>query len=195
MLQSFSSFWAGLCVLPSNSHTVHSYAAERASMIYVANTWQPLIRYLLMAGSGDKTSGWGWMLMWGWKHIAFFFPFTPLQYICHIDSTNLHNKEARWSLSLSLPLAFPPYLSAPCSDVAVESFSLSSWHWKRKAISGSLFAFDSDAASQRFIDKREAAGLLDTRTHTKPQMTYTQRPQSKNLELKSSDTKFCFICG
>lgn len=45
------------CVLQSKSHPVHWYAAKHALMIYVADTWQPLIRYLLVAGSGDKTNG------------------------------------------------------------------------------------------------------------------------------------------
>lgn len=67
-------------------------------MIYVVDTWQPLIRYLLL-----------WLevvirpivedecLLGMKKHCIS----SSLQYIRHIDSVSLHNKEARWAVSLS----------------------------------------------------------------------------------------------
>lgn len=151
-LQSFCSFRREtlsphFSVFPCNSHPFNSYAAERVLTVYVADTWQPLIRPLLVAECGDKTTveDGCWT---AWKSFVIIV-FTV--HLSHWFILDLHNKEARWAISL-----FPFFFMCVHilhSDIAWESLSLSSWHW-RKAISGSVFAFDSDITSQRLLTRR-----------------------------------------
>lgn len=151
-LQSLCSFRSEtlsphFSVFPCNSHLFNSYAAERVLTIYVADTWQPLIRPLLVAERGDKTTVEDecWT---AWKS------FVSIVFTVHLSYRfiiHLHNKEARWAISLSVSFLMCVHILH--SDVARESLSLSSWHW-RKAISGSVFASDSDVTSQRLLTRR-----------------------------------------
>lgn len=93
-------------VFPCNSHPFNSYAAERVLTIYVADTWPPLIRPLLVAERGDKTAVEDecWT---AWKGFVIIVLTVHLSYWFMVD---LHNKEARWAVSLSLSLSLCVYI-------------------------------------------------------------------------------------
>lgn len=156
----------------------------------LADAWRSLIRSVLVAGAGDKTSGWGWMLVEMKRNCTFFFlPLYSTFVILILD--NLHNKEARWAPSLSLCLS-RLYCMCVCVCVCVvycmfmcsarESLSSSSWHWRRlELFLYQLFAFHSGVASQRFIDKREPVTWQTQLAD--PQMTRARRPRREKKKI------------